>query len=460
MDILIIDDEKSIRDSTRFALEAEDHYVEAVDSGDVALLRLKEDPFELAILDLRLGDQDGLEVLQDIRKRFPSVVVVVFTAHASIDTAVKAIQLGAMDYLEKPFTPDQLRGVVARAKMQKELHNRIEELEVEVSSQSPPAVFQSKDKAMDSAFDLLFRAAPTPASLLILGESGTGKSMVAKEIHSKSHLEDKPFVTISCPSLSKELLESELFGHVKGSFTGAVKDKWGKVHAANGGTLFLDEIGELPIDIQPKLLRLLQEKEYERVGENQTRQAEVRIIAATNRNLKESVVKGEFREDLYYRLNVIEVEMPSLRDRPKDLVQFAENFVTFFANQTGRKIDGFSPDGLISLTTHAWPGNLRELRNAMERAVILAREDQITPADLPDPTQGAVGSSSVDSGSGSGEESGGTMTLPGANISLEALEEEHIRRVLGRAKTLQEAADTLGIDQATLYRKRKKLGIE
>lgn len=459
MDILIIDDEKSIRDSTRFALEAEDHYVEGVDSGDVALLRLKEDPFELAILDLRLGDQDGLEVLQDIRKRFPSVVVVVFTAHASIDTAVKAIQLGAMDYLEKPFTPDQLRGVVARASKQKELQNRIEELEVEVSSQSPPAVFKSKDKAMDSAFDLLFRAAPTPASLLILGESGTGKSMVAKELHSKSHLADKPFVTISCPSLSKELLESELFGHVKGSFTGAVKDKWGKVHAANGGTLFLDEIGELPIDIQPKLLRLLQEKEYERVGENQTRQAEVRIIAATNRDLKDSVSKGEFREDLYYRLNVIEVEMPSLRDRPKDLVYFAENFVKFFAKQTGRRIEGFSPEGLVSLTTHRWPGNLRELRNAMERAVILARSEWITPDDLPDPGQVSETDSSAgfEGDSSTSEGVGGPLT--GGDITLEALEEEHIRKVLARADTLQKASGILGIDQATLYRKRKKLGL-
>lgn len=451
MDILIVDDEKSIRDSTRFALEAEDHYAEAVDNGDVALLRLKEEEFELVILDLRLGDEDGLEVLKEMHKRFPQIPVVLFTAHASVDTAVKAIQLGAMDYLEKPFTPEQLRGVLARAAKWRAMQERIEELEVEVSNASPPAIYKSDDTSMDAAYDLLFRAAPTAATLLILGESGTGKSMVAREIHARSHLKSKPFVTISCPSLSKELLESELFGHVKGSFTGAVKDKWGKVHEANGGTLFLDEIGELPLDIQPKLLRLLQEREYERLGENKTRQAEVRVIAATNRDLKKSVDDGEFREDLYYRLNVIEVNMPPLRSRPKDLKHFAENFVDFFAKQTGRGIRGFSDEGLSHLMSHDWPGNLRELRNAMERAVILTKGDAIKPEDLPTPE--IAGSKSPSSGDAE-------VPLPGADITIEELEEEHIRRVLARAKTLQEAAETLGIDQATLYRKRKKLGIE
>ena len=331
MDILIIDDEKSIRDSTILALEADDHYAEGIDNGATALMRLKEDPFDLVILDLNLGDENGLDILPQIQKRFPRIPVVMFTAEASIDTAVKAIQVGAMDYLEKPFTPDQLRSVIARARNWRQMNERIEELEVEVSNQSPPPIFESHDDIMSESLETLFRAAPTAASLLVLGESGTGKSLVAREIHRRSHLSDKPFVTISCPSLSKELLESELFGHVKGSFTGAVKDKWGKVHEANGGTLFLDEIGELPLDIQPKLLRLLQEKEYERLGETKTRQAEVRVIAATNRDLKESVRKGEFREDLYYRLNVISVEMPSLRDRPNDLTRFAESFVDFFA---------------------------------------------------------------------------------------------------------------------------------
>ncbi|MDF1755596.1 MAG: sigma-54 dependent transcriptional regulator [Verrucomicrobiales bacterium] len=449
MDILIIDDEKSVRDSTMFALEADDHYVEGIDNGATGLLRLREDPFDLVILDLNLGEESGLDILKELQKKFPRIPVVMFTAEASIDTAVKAIQLGAMDYLSKPFTPDQLRGVVARAKNWRQMHERIEELEVEVSTQSPPAIFESRDSVMSQSLDTLFRAAATNASLLILGESGTGKSLVAKEIHRRSHLKDKPFVTISCPSLSKELLESELFGHVKGSFTGAIKDKWGKVHEANGGTLFLDEIGELPLDIQPKLLRLLQEREYERLGETKTRQAEVRVIAATNRNLKECVSEGSFREDLYYRLNVISVEMPSLRERPNDLRHFADSFVEFFAQQTRRNLSGFSESGLTRLVSHSWPGNLRELRNAIERAVILSRGDQIMEEDLPMPEAAS---------SSNGSETG--KALPGGDISLEQLEEEHIRRVLARAPTLQVAAEILGIDQATLYRKRKRMGIE
>lgn len=375
-----------------------------------------------------------------------------FTAEASINSAVKAIQLGAMDYIEKPFTPDQLRSVVARSRSWREMHQRIEELDVEVSTQSPPAIFETRDSIMSDSLDLLFRAAPTAASLLILGESGTGKSLLARELHRRSHLREKPFVTISCPSLSRELLESELFGHVKGSFTGAVKDKWGKVHGANGGTLFLDEIGELPLDIQPKLLRLLQEREYERLGETITRTAEVRVIAATNRNLKRCVEEGGFREDLYYRLNIIAVEMPPLRERPNDLRFFSESFVKFFASQTSRSIEGFSESGLTRLLSHDWPGNLRELRKAIEWAVILFRGTHLEAEDLPHPE-------TVEDKS-SGPEEPGRAILPGSDITIDELEEEHIRRVLAQTTTLQEAAGKLGIDQATLYRKRKKLNLE
>lgn len=449
MDILIVDDEKAIRTSTLFALEADDHYAEAVSSGEVALLRMKEENFDLVLLDLNLGSESGLEILPQIQKRHPRTPVVIFTAEATISTAVRAIQAGAMDYLEKPFTPDRLRSVVARAKQWRQLHERIEELETEISTQSPPPLFSSRDAKMNETLDLLFRAAPTTASILILGESGTGKSLVAREIHRRSHLKDKPFVTISCPSLSKELLESELFGHVKGSFTGAIKDKWGKVHEANGGTLFLDEIGELPLDIQPKLLRLLQEREYERLGETKTRLADVRVIAATNRNLKRCVETNRFREDLYYRLDVISASMLPLRERPRDLKEFAEKFITFFASVSGRKIEGFSSDAMTRLLSHQWPGNLRELRNAIERAVILARGPKIEEDDLPTPTIAI-------NPEGEGESSG---IIPGGAVSIEELETEHIRRTLAKARTLQEAAEILGIDQATLYRKRKKIGL-
>lgn len=449
MDILVVDDEKTVRASTVSALEADDHYAEAVATGESALHRLKEEEFDLVLLDLNLGNENGLTVLPQILKRRPRTPVVIVTAEASISTAVRAIQAGAIDYLEKPFTLDRLRSVLARARQWRQLQDRIVELESEVSAHSPPPLFTSNDPRMTETLDLFFRAAPTSAAILILGESGTGKSLVAREIHRRSQLKDKPFVTISCPSLSKELLESELFGHVKGSFTGAIKDKWGKVHEANGGTLFLDEIGDLPLDIQPKLLRLLQEREYERLGETKTRIAEVRVIAATNRNLKRSVESNHFREDLYYRLDVISASMVPLRDRPADLKEFAEMFVKFFSQSSGRKIDGFSRSALNRLLLHGWPGNLRELRNAMERAVILARGPKIEEDDLPTPTMVT----------GSGLDDDMKAIIPGANVSIQELETEHIRRVLARTRTLQEATAILGIDQTTLYRKRRRLGL-
>ncbi|NNC87124.1 MAG: sigma-54-dependent Fis family transcriptional regulator [Akkermansiaceae bacterium] len=456
MDVLIIDDEKSIREATRIAIEAEGHYAEAVDGGQVALLRMKEDPFDLVILDLRLGDEDGIEVLEKIKKHRPNTVVVMFTAFATVETAVKAIQMGAFDYLEKPFTPDQLRSVLVRAEKQSKVEAKIDHLQTEVatlkqenSKNSPPLRFDTEEPAMKESLDVLFRAAPTPATILILGESGTGKSVVARAVHERSHLAEKPFVTVSCPSLSKELLESELFGHVRGAFTGAVKDKWGKVHAADGGTLFLDEIGELPPEIQPKLLRLLQEREYERVGESTTRQAKVRVVAATNRNLAQLVEEGSFREDLYYRLNVITVEMPPLRNRPADLMGFAESYAEFFAGQIGRELNGFAPDAKARLMSYPWPGNLRELRNVTERAVILCPGDGIAAKDL--------------SGLGEAAAPGalnGESLMAGGDVTIEEIEEAHIRRVLERCGTMKEAAETLGINKATLYRKRQKLGLE
>ncbi len=451
MDILIVDDEKTVRDSTRVALEMDDHYVEAVSDGGVAMLRLKEEEFDLVLIDLNLGGESALDILPDMQKRHPRTAVVVFTADATISTAVQAIQAGAMDYLEKPFTPEKLRSVVGRARQWRQLQERIEELETEISTQSPPPFFESQDPGMKETLDLLFRAAATPASILILGESGTGKSLVAGEIHRRSHLKDKPFVTVSCPSLSKELLESELFGHVKGAFTGAIRDSWGKVHVANEGTLFLDEIGELPLDVQPKLLRLLQERQYERLGENKLRTADVRVIAATNRDLKKCVAEGTFREDLYYRLDVISTVIPPLRARPGDLRLFAEKYLNFFAAQGRRNLEGFSEEAMTRLMTHQWPGNLRELRNAIERAVILTRGSFIEESDLPAPRDAVSG--------GGGEDGEEGTVVPGAKVTLEELETEHIRKVVARTENLVQAAKILGIDQATLYRKRKKFGM-
>jgi len=443
MDILIVDDDPSIRRATALALESAGHYVEAVENSSLALEALKDERFDLALLDLYLGKEKGLEVLPMLHKAQPGLPVVMFTAQASIAAAVEATRLGAVDFLEKPFSPDQLRQALQRIRQLSTLTREVQELRTEVKANVPEPHFESKDDATKRAMDVLFRAADTTASILILGESGTGKSMAARAVHERSPFKDKPFITVSCPSLSRELLESELFGHTKGSFTGAVRDTWGKVKAAEGGTLFLDEIGELPLELQPKLLRLLQEREYDRVGESVSRKANVRVIAATNRDLKAWAAEGRFREDLFYRLNVISVAMPPLRDRPSDLQEHAERFREFFARQFGRKVKQFAPDAWQAMLKHTWPGNVRELRNAIERAVILAAGSEIHACDLPDGTS-----------TGSGADA--QRLVPGMRITLEELEKEHIRQVVASTPSLQQAAEVLGIDAATLYRKRKR----
>ena len=450
MEFLVIDDDKTFRDATCYLIENEGHFAQPAASGEAALANLKENPFDAALLDVYLGAENGLDVLQQLLKSFPNLPVVVFTAQGTVNTAVEAMRRGALDFLEKPFTREQFHRVVARMQRFNQMSQSIERLEREVKetkSQSPDLLLDFATPRMKEIMAVLEKASRTPASILLLGESGTGKSALARVVHQQSHLADKPLVTVSCPSLSKELLESELFGHTKGAFTGAVKDRWGKVKAAHGGTLFLDEIGDLPMEIQPKLLRLLQEQEYERLGENITRQAQIRVIAATNRDLKKRIAEGAFREDLYFRLNVIAVEVPPLRNRPGDLTRFAEHYLKHFAEQCGRKAVEFSPAALERINTYGWPGNLRELRNGIERAVILSRADRIEADELP-----------LDYGGGL--EPVAATPQPGELITLEKLEEFHIKKVLERTGSIAQAAKILGIDDGTIYRKRKKMGLE
>jgi NtrC-family two-component system response regulator AlgB len=451
MDFLVIDDDKTFRDATCYLIENEGHFAQPASSGEAALANLRENDFDAALLDVNLGPESGLDLLPQILRNHPNLPVIVFTAQGTVNIAVEAMRRGALDFLEKPFTREQFHRVVARMQRFNQLSQSIERLEREVKetqSQSPDLLLDFTTPRMKEIMEVLEKAARTPASILLLGESGTGKSALARVVHQQSHLADKPLVTVSCPSLSKELLESELFGHTKGAFTGAVKDRWGKVKAADGGTLFLDEIGDLPMEIQPKLLRLLQEKEYERLGENVTRQADLRIIAATNRDLKKRMLEGSFREDLYFRLNVIAVDVPPLRNRPGDLGRLAEHYLKHFAAQCGRKTTGFSADGLNRINGYGWPGNLRELRNAIERAVILSKEDKIEANDLP-----------LENTSG-GTEHVAAAPQPGDLIPLDKLEEYHIRKVLERTGSVAEAARVLGIDQATIYRKRKKMDLD
>src|ERR1022692_2817170 len=453
MDFLVIDDDKTFRDATCLLIDSEGHYAQGVCSGELGLTELKEGKFDSVLLDVNLGAEKGLDILEQILKRQPNLPVVMFTAQGSVKTAVEAMRRGAVDFLEKPFTREQFHLVLARVQRFHKLSQSIERLEREVkdsNAQSPEILLDSVTPLMTEVMDTLLRAAKTPASILILGESGTGKSVVARAIHQQSHLADRPFITVSCPSLSKELLESELFGHVKGAFTGALRDHWGKVKVAAGGTLFLDEIGDLPMEIQPKLLRLLQEREYERVGENVTRQAEVRVIAATSRDLKKRVAEGSFREDLYFRLNIITAEMPPLRQRPDDLLRFAEHYFKHFASLCGRRLDGFSEVASAAICAYSWPGNLRELRNAIERAVIMAKGNKINLEDLPAELRG---------GTAPGAKGNGATLEVGSLVSIEKLEEAHLRKVMERTSNLAEAAVVLGIDQATLYRKRKKIGL-
>jgi NtrC-family two-component system response regulator AlgB len=437
--ILIVDDEKNIRRTLLVGVESMGHEAFAASSGPDAIEEIKGSGFDVVFLDLKLSQESGLDVLQEILRVSPRTAVVMITAYASVETAVEAMRRGAFDYLPKPCTPDQVRQVLGHIEQTRRLERRVAELESQLASDGPAVDLTTESEAMKRALDVAFKAAGSDATVLILGESGTGKSVLARAMHQRSLRHAGVFVTVSCPSLSRELLESELFGHVKGAFTGAHMDTKGKAAAADGGTLFLDEIGELPMEIQSKLLRLLQEKEYDRVGESKPRRANVRVISATNRDLAQAVQQGKFREDLYYRLNVISVQLPSLRDRMKDIERLALLHLKFLGTHSGKPVREFSSEALDAMRRYPWPGNLRELRNVIERAVILSDGERIEASDLLDTLQPP------------------SEVRLGGPFDLEKIEAEHIRRLVANTPTLEEASRILGVDPATLYRKRKRL---
>jgi two-component system, NtrC family, response regulator AlgB len=439
MRTLVVDDEKNIRRTMAMALESMDHEVVCVATGAEALRELRSLGFDVVFLDLKLHQENGLEILDEILRLSPQAAIVIVTAFASIETAVEAMRRGAFDYLPKPCTPDQVRQLLVRIEHTRRLENRVIELESQLNAESPEVDLTTDSPKMQAVVDIAFKAANSDATVLILGESGTGKTVLARGMHARSPRRSRAFVTVSCPSLSRELLESELFGHVKGAFTGALAETQGKVAAADGGTLLLDEIGDLPLEIQSKLLRLLQEREYERVGEAKPRRANVRVISATNRDLQEAVREGRFREDLYYRLNVISLRLPPLRDRVQDLERIAKRHLDFFSQRAGKTFGGFTADALAAMRSYNWPGNLRELRNLIERAAILASGEEIGTADLAEIVQVP------------------SEYRVGGNVTLEELENEHMRRVIANSRTIDEAAIVLGVDPATLYRRKKKL---
>ncbi len=442
MNFLIVDDEKNVLATTAMTVDTAGHNAFTARNIRQADRILGEEDIHAILLDRMLGKDDGIEYMEKLFERGVNVPVIIFTAHTSIESVVEAMRKGAYNYIQKPFVPEQIRHTLRILEDKIGSSKQIEALQTEADKQNPSSVLESQEPKVQEAFRVAFKAARSEASILLMGDSGTGKSILARHIHRASDRGTRPFIEVSCPSLSRELLESELFGHVKGAFTGAVQDTWGKVQAAEGGTLFLDEIGELPMEIQPKLLRLLQEWEYERLGETKSRKADVRILAATNRDLEKEVAEGRFREDLFYRLAVISITMPPLVERPTDLKSLAQHFLRFFADSLKRPDLQFTPEALSAIQSYGWPGNLREMRNVIERATILCDDHEIRPADL-----------SIDHGRHP------ARILPGQQVSLQAIEEAHIRNILQSTNNFEKAASILGINTATLYRKRRRMDL-
>lgn len=446
---LVIDDDAGVRQSLRLCLEAAGARVLGVATGRAALDALDRGHFDVVFLDLWLGPEAGMDLLPEMLQRQEDLGVIVVTAFASIESAVDAVKRGAVDYIPKPFTPDQIRLTANRVLEAQRLRRRLTELQEALDETGEPAVFESHSQIFRQFLQTAARAAASDAVVLLRGESGTGKNLLARWLRANSARAGAPFATVNCPALSGDLMTSALFGHRKGAFTGAIADVGGKVQEAEGGTLFLDEVGELTADAQARLLRFLNDRTYERLGEARERQADVRLIAATNRMLEEEVKAGRFRDDLFYRLNVITLTMPALRDRAEDIPLLAHHYLAMFGRKQGRSSLAFSGDAEQAMLSHTWPGNLRELRNAVERAVILASGSVLTPLDL-----------GLSAGrSGEQEVSMDRAARVGAAISLAALEREHIAQIVAQSPSLEAAARTLDIDATTLQRKRKRFGL-
>ena len=380
--ILIVDDEEIVIKSCLRILAGDEFQVESVQDGREALKKIEENPYDVVILDIMMPNMDGLEVLRQVKETHPDVDVIMITGLSQVDTAVQAMKLGAFDYISKPFEPDELKLVVYRALERRRLLQENFTLRSEVSSKYRFENIIGLSPQMQAVYRLIAQCAPTSSTVLITGESGTGKELIARAIHYNSLRKDKPFVAVDCNALSENLLESELFGHVKGAFTSAVVNKKGMFEVAGSGTLFLDEIGNISMSIQAKLLRVLQEREFRAVGDTRTQTANFRLVTATNKDLKAMVAAGTFRDDLYYRVNIFPVHAPALRERKGDIPALAYHFLKVFSAELGKKITDISEGALSTLTNYGWPGNVRELENVMYRAAILTGDSVVRQAHL------------------------------------------------------------------------------
>ncbi len=440
--ILVVDDDADMREMLQDMLKDRGHQVTTAGSGSEALKALGEGDYWVVLTDLRMKGMQGLELLTEIRRSHPDVNVILMTGFGSVETAVEAMKHGASDYLTKPVKKDELVRVIERVVREASLRREVSRLRKEVHKEYSFHQILGKSKPMQAVFDLIKRVADSPTNVLITGESGTGKELVAKAIHYNSDRKDAPFIPVNCAAIPEQLLESELFGHMRGAFTDAKFDKRGLFEEAQKGTLFLDEISELPLMLQAKLLRAIQEREIRRVGANKPIPVDVRIIAATNLNLGEEVKAKRFRDDLYYRLNVIELKLPPLRDRREDIPLLVEAFLKKCGESRGKDVKGVSEAALAMLMDYAWPGNVRELENVVERAVTLSRGEKISADDLPPAVQGARGDRRV-------LDEAAEKTLP-----LHEIEKEYIKKILEKmGGNKYQAAHALGIDRKTLYRK-------
>jgi len=435
--ILVVDDEAIIRESLRDWLSDTGYEVLVAENGLQGLGIIEKERPGIAIVDLVMPGMDGIELLKRAKEISPNTDIIIITAYASIPTAIAAIRSGAYDYIEKPFCPEKVELLIEKLMEHQQLIEENISLHQKLEERYRFENIIAKSPRMQQIIEVIKVVAKSNATVLITGESGTGKELVARAVHSQSYRKDKTFVAVSCAALPETLLESELFGHERGSFTGAHVQRKGKFEAANRGSLFLDEVGEMSANIQVHLLRVLEEKEFTRVGGNELIKVDVRVISATNKDMKQAIANGQFREDLYYRLNVVTIELPPLRERKEDIPLLAEHFLKKFAVENQKEITGFSPKANDFLLNYDWPGNVRELENAIERAVILAKDNYIEVADLPQESLTKTHSS-----------------VPGE--SLEKIEKNHIQNTLKETDgNLSKAAKILGISRVTLYNKIK-----